>query len=261
MKLIIQEKAKKDVFISLFQLLKNCSSTLRILFNEHDIYIQGMDKSHICLFDVRIVSQWFTSYDKNPGDQTNICIDTVMFHNIISMTQDQHAITIHYSNEDAVDMINIDLLNSQNSGDFNKYFKIPLIDLDMDILNVPDVEYDADFSINAKKMNEITSQLLIFGDIINVQCSEEKIDLISKGVSGEMHVNIPIDDLSEYSISEGDVIDLSYSLNYMHKLCLSTKLSSEICFSISSDFPMRIQYNLGESSHATFYIAPKIEDL
>ena len=96
-----------------------------------------------------------------------------------------------------------------------------------------------------------------FGDDINIKCTDEGIDLISNGVMGEMLVNIPIDDLSEYSINEGDDIDLNYSLVYIHKMCITNKLSNEIQFCISKEFPMKLKYDLGDSSSIEFYIAPK----
>ena len=256
MKLSISEKSKKDIFISLFQLLKNSSSIVKIVFYDSYMYVQGMDKAHICLFDIKIYSDWFETYD-SVADNSNICIDTHTFHNVLSMNQEQHSITIHYEDEADPESICIDLISKK--GDFNKYFKIPLVDLDTETLTIPiDVEYDAEFSINSKKIQEICSQLLIFGDIMQIICSEEKIDLISSGVNGEMLVKIPIDDLLEYSISEGEIIDISYSLNYIQKMCITNKLANEIEFSISGNIPMRIKYNLDSNSYVTFYIAPKI---
>lgn len=258
MRLSIVTKPKKDIFISLFHVLKNCSSIVSIIFNEDHLYIQGMDKSHICLFDIKILSSWFSSYEFASSDFNKICIDTQILYNVLSINQEHHSIFIHYDSDP--DTINIDLINEQKKGDFDKFFKIPLTELDMELLSIPNVDYDAEFSIPSKKICEIASQLLLFGDTMTVNCSEEKIDLGSSGVNGEMMVNIPIDDLSEFSISEGENINLSYSLNYIQKMCLTTKLSGEIEFSISNQFPMRIKYDLGEGSHAIFFIAPKIED-
>jgi proliferating cell nuclear antigen PCNA len=259
MKLSIIEKSKKDIFISLFQLLKTTASVICLTFNENHIYIQGMDKSHICLFDIKIFSSWFDNYEFNSSlDTSNICLSTQFFYNIISITQEKHIINIHYDNNP--DSILIDLICEKEGSDYNKYFKLPLTEFESDILNIPNVDYDAEFSINAKKITELTSQLLIFGDIMNIQCNEDKIDLVTKGVGGEMTVNIPIDDLTEFSITEDDFIDLSYSLNFINKMCLSTKLSSEISFSISKTYPLRIKYDIGYDSYAVFYIAPRITD-
>jgi proliferating cell nuclear antigen PCNA len=255
MLLSITEKTKRDIFISLFQLLKAASSTVTIIFLDDHAYIQGMDSSHVCLFDAKIYSAWFDKYEICENDLKNICLNSQILHSILSMSQEQDSVTLHYT--DDADSLEIDLTNAK--GEFNKYFKIPLIEMETDLLEIPSVEYDVEFSIKAKKMNELISQLATFGDVINIKCTEEKIDLISKGDGGEMLVNIPIDDLSEFSISEGHVIDISYSLNYINKMCITTKLSAEIEWSISADIPLKIKYDLGDNSSVMFFIAPKIE--
>jgi proliferating cell nuclear antigen PCNA len=263
MNLSICDKSKIDVFVSLFQLLKSSSNIVTIFFHEDHIHIQGMDKSQICLFNININAGWFNKYEYNAVDTVDInnkiCINTQIFHTILSMTPDKYIVNIHFENNS--DFIEIELTsNESGKGDFNKFFKIPLADIESSLFDIPQIDYDAEFSINSKKIYEIVSQLSIFGDIMNIKCSEEKIEIISKGVDGEMSVNIPIDDLSEFSISEGDQIDISYSLNYIHKMCISTKLALEVSFSISDKLPLRLKYDLGNDSSVLFFIAPKIED-
>ena len=72
MRLNISDKIKKDVFISLFHLLKQNTSSISIIFNEEYIYIQGMDNSHVCLFDIKIMGSWFTEYILNVDDE--LCV-------------------------------------------------------------------------------------------------------------------------------------------------------------------------------------------
>jgi hypothetical protein len=127
-------------------------------------------------------------------------------------------------------------------------------------MHVPIVEYDADFSMSSKKVCDITSQMMIFGSDIKIKCSEDKINLITNGVTGEMLVNVPIEDLTEFSIIEGETINLNYSLFYITKMCLTNKLSNEIQFSISKQYPMKISYDLGDESSIFFFIAPKVAD-
>lgn len=232
---------------------------ITFMFQEDHLYIQGMDNAHVCLFDLKIMYTWFYFFEKAHNDASTICVSSSILHNVLSFTQDKHMIHIEYDGEP--DTIDISLVVDQGTkGDFNKYFTIPLIDLDIDLLGIPEVEYDAEVSINAKKICEISSQLMVFGDVMNVKCSEEEFTLSSEGTNGTMCVNVPIDDLSEFSISEGEVIELSYSLNYFYKMCLTTKLSTEIELGICKEYPLRIKYDLGENSTLMFYIAPKIED-
>jgi proliferating cell nuclear antigen PCNA len=263
MNISISDKSKVDVFVSLFQLLKSSSNIVTIFFHEQHIHIQGMDKSQVCLFNININALWFNKYEYNgTNDSDNkICINTQMFHTILSMTPDKYMVNIQFENNS--DFLEIELIRhaqGEGKGDFDKFFKLPLADIEVSLFDIPQIEYDAEFSINSKKIYEIVSQLSMFGDIMNIDCSEEKIEIISKGIEGEMSVNIPIDDLSEFSISEGDQIDISYSLNYIHKMCISTRLALEISFSISDKMPLRINYDLGNDSSVLFFIAPKIED-
>lgn len=258
MKVTISNKNKKDLFVALFQILKGCTSIVRVIFQEDKMYIQGMDKSHICLFEVNIQKKWFDEYILD--ESSVMSFDTNIFHLIISTKQESHNIIIHSTGSDS-DNINIDLVSQEHTkGEFDKHFKIPLADYEYDEMNIPVVDYDAEFSISSKKICEITSQMLSFGTDLNIKCSEERIDLVTDGIVGEMLVNIPIDDLNEYSIVEDEVIDLKYNLNYIAKMCLTNKLSSEVVFCISANYPMKINYDLGDDSSILFYIAPKISD-
>lgn len=254
MKVTITDKKKKDLFIALFQTLKNCSTNINVTFKTDLLYIQGMDKSHICLFEINIKDKWFDEYQVT--EAKNVCFDANVFHSIISIKADQSNIVIRYEDNNQ-DNLNIDLITK---GEFNKFFKIPLIDYDYELMNVPNVEYDAEFILSAKKICEILNQMINFGDDINIVCTEDKIDLITNGITGEMLVNIPIDDLSSYSIVEGEQINLNYSLAYINKMCLTNKLSNEVEFYISENYPMKINYDLGDDSYLMFFIAPKSSD-
>ena len=46
----------------------------------------------------------------------------------------------------------------------------------------------------------------------------------------------------------------------MCKMCISTKLTSNIMLGISDEYPMLLNYDLGEESYAKFYVAPKVSN-
>ena len=76
-----------------------------------------------------------------------------------------------------------------------------------------------------------------------------------------MVVDINIDDLTEYSITEGEVMKLSFSLSMLHNICMYNKIAKEIEIHLINGFPMKIKYLLGDDGASfTFYLAPKIGD-
>ena len=151
----------------------------------------------------------------------------------------------------------------ENKTEFEKHFEIPLIEIDSDMLVIPEVDYQTEFSVSSSNFSSIINQLKMFGDTMDIHCSEEKIQLSSYSQEhGKMVVEIKIDDLTSFSINEDEKINLSFSLTYLHHICLYNKLAKEIELKISSDFPMKIIYLLGGDDEAkmSFFLAPRIND-
>ena len=256
MKILISDKKKKDVFVSLFHVLKNCSTFINVKFDIEMTHIQGMDKSHVCLFDLKINKSWFNEYVMD--EQNKICFDSNVFHSIISTKSDNQDLIIQLDNYNN-DTLHITFVSPEHKkGDFKKSFKMPLVDFEYEEMNIPNAEYDAEFSLSSKQITDIFNQLSNFGTDIMIKCTEEDISLTTDGIVGEMRVDIPIDDLSSFSIVEGEEIKLSYSLAYMNKMCINNKLSNDIEFALSNECPMKITYNLGDDSFMIFFIATKI---
>ena len=276
MRLSIENKSKMEMFVALFQLLKNWGSYLNLHFEKTRLYIQSMDKSHICLSSITISSQWFSSYQIE--DATNISLDSTNFAIMMSYALKHNKMEINFEDEVDSDKLFINLSSNSNpessfvepktkgkkvkevQNKFDHFFELGLIDVEQDTLGIPEVEYDVDFTMKSENFVELIGELMVFGSNLNIICSEEVLEFNASGDTGKLKVNIPIDDLNEYAIAEGEILDISYSLNHIGKMCLSTKLGQNVSLSISSEYPMAIKYDLGDDSSVAFYIAPKIAD-
>jgi proliferating cell nuclear antigen len=257
MLLTIENKTKQETFVALFQLLKNWSSHINMLFEKDRLYIQCMDKSHICLADIEIKDLWFTKYEciKN----TKISVDSTNFAIIINYASKHNILEFRFDDDSDCDKLYINFLNGkENKNSFDHFFELNLIEIDDENLSIPAVEYDVDFSIESKKFVEVLSELNTFGTNLNIKCNENVLELNACSETSKLKVNIPIDDLNEFAIEEEGQLDISFSLNHICKMCTSIKLSSTLDVSLSSEFPMLLKYNLGDESKVVFYVAPKV---
>lgn len=260
MKIEIVDKKKKDTFISIFNLLKNASTQINVNFTKEKLHIQGMDKSHVCLYNLFLDNKWFHTYEVSSEDGIKLCFGSPVFCSIISTKSDDQSLIFKYNEYIQEDNLHIEFVSGEKKGEYNKYFIMPLHEYEYEEMIIPEVDYDAEMILPAKKITDILSQLSRFGDDINVVCTEDYVDFKTKDTSGEMRVNISVDDMESYSIVENETIDLVYSLVYIDKMCITNKLSDEIEFSLSQEYPMKIKYDLGEDSHLMYYIAPKLSD-
>jgi proliferating cell nuclear antigen len=257
MRFTIENKQKIEIFVSIFQILKNWSSHISMLFEQERLYIQLMDKSHVCLADIELKDKWFTTF--NCTSKQTIFVDSTQFAILMNYALKNVSVEIIYDEDVDADKLYINFLSGKSKG-FDHFFELTLQDIDEEGLGIPEVDYDVEFTIDSKKIVDVLSELNTFGEELNIKCTENVIELNASGESTKLKVNIPIEDLDEYAIAEGETISISFSLNHLCKMCLSMKLCSSIRVGISSQYPISFHYDLGDDSKAVFFMAPKVQD-
>jgi proliferating cell nuclear antigen PCNA len=270
MKFSIASKQKKDCFNSILQQVKQCTDVVQFMCHDDHIYIQGMDRSHVCLFEVKLKKSWFAIYEYQKA--TTFAVDSSLAHRIFTICGAEQICTLIYDDAANTDGIALEFTNLSSSTpinpasskpsnqDFEKYFNIPLINCDNELLQINENEYDADFKMPSKKWQDLTNQLANFGENVTLLCSEENIDVCAKGENGTMKVNIPWDMVNEYSICEGETVQSMYLLTHLNKICINPRIADEVHVHIKNDNPLLIHYDLGDDSICRFYLAPKIND-
>lgn len=259
MNIIINSPQKADCFAFLFQHIKMFTDHINIMFENERMYIQTMDNSRVSILEINIPKNWFDSYEVSKG--VTIGINANILFRVLNARERSQIITINFKEENN-DKLNVHF-TSDNKEEFDKHFEISLIDIDSETMNIPEIEYQAEFTLGSANFANIINQLKTFGESLEINCSEEKILLTSSSIDqGKMSCEIKMDDLTSYAIEEGESIKSGFSLNYLHNICLYNKLSKEIEIKISADYPMKIVYNLigSDTAKMTFFLAPKIGD-
>lgn len=262
MNISITNLVKADIFAGIFQHIKVFTDNVNIIFDKDSISLQTMDNSRISIFEVKIPATWFDTYTHTAQSSIAVGISSIILFKILNARDKSQNLQIIY-NEGATDSLEIHFLSLEGSKTvcYDKHFVVPLIDMEVDNMNIPDIDYSAEFSLPATVFSALVNQLKQFGETLEIQCSEQNIFLVAHSLeSGKMSVEIKNDDLTEFAIVEGDELNLSYSLNYLHNICLYNKLAKEIGIHLCANYPLRIDYDLGEGASIRFYLAPKIGD-
>ncbi len=279
MNIQINQKSKADIFTALFQHIKCFTEHINIMFQEDKLFIQAMDGSRVSIFEIHIPASWFDVYTLSSS--LTLGLHSVLLYKILSTRDSGQSIHIEFSGENGDD----DKLYfhfAVNTGDatnsvagFAKRFEMPLIDIESEIMHIPVIEYQAEFSMLSATFSGLIQQLQLFGDIVQFECSEEKVQLCSTTAeAGKMSVDIPIDDLSEFSIDEGETMILSFGLVQLRNICQYSKIAKEIDVKLSSSFPICIRYVFDKGTEQgtgqedddsncariMFYLAPKMNN-
>ena len=257
MNLTINNPVKLEAFSAIFQNMKLFSDNVNISLDETGLFLQAMDAGRVSIVELSIPNDWFDSYSINSG--MTIGLNSVIFHKILS-TRDKSQ-NIQIEADDNPDTL-IVRFKSSDSAVFDKTFEIPLVDIDSETMDIPTVEYQAEFSLPSVNFNNLMNQLKMFGENMDVDCSEDRIVLYSSSQDcGKMSVEIKIDDLNSFSIDEGERLAMSFSLLYLYNISQFHKISKEVELKFKRDYPVQLVYNLGaENAMLRFFLAPKIKD-
>jgi len=259
MNIVINNPQKADCFAVLFQHIKVFTEHVNMIFDKDKMYIQSMDNANVSIFEINLPKEWFDIYELTGDSNIVLGISSSLMYRILNAREKNQQIKIVYEEPDTDKLMFH--FTGENKNEFEKHFEIPLMDIDSEMLIIPAVEYQAEFSIASANFSSIINQLKMFGDTMDIECSETNIVLYANSQEqGKMFVEIKIEDLTEFSIDENENIKLSFSLTYLHHFCLYHKLSKEIEIKISRDYPLKVVYLLGGCDNATmvFYLAPKI---
>jgi proliferating cell nuclear antigen PCNA len=256
MNIRIDNPYKADTFSAVFQNMKSFTDNVNIIFDDEKMFVQAIDAGQVSILELNIPSTWFDKYT-----QTNMTIgvNAVIFFKILSTRDKLQSLEMKCEKES--DKLEIKFV-SNNKAIFDKTFEMPLIDLDMELMTVPEMDYQAEFSLPSTNFNNLITQLKMFGETMDIECSEEQIILFSNSQDcGKMSAEISIDDLTSFSIVEGENLKMSLSLTHLHYISQFHKLSKEVELKFKCGYPIQIVYNLGDADTTLlFYLAPKISD-
>ena len=259
MNITITNPSKAECFAVLFQHIKLFTEQINIMFEPNRMFIQALDSGKVSIFEIHLPAKWFDSYILTNDQPITIGLNSSTLFKILNARDKSQTINMLFSDSDSETLLLH--FSSENKTIFDKHFEVPLIDIECDTMVIPAFEHQAEFSITSSNFANLINQLKMFGDTMDIQCSEDKIVLSSTSVeSGKMFVDIPIDDLLSFSIDEGEDLNLSFSLSYLHHISMYNKLSKNVELCISTNYPMKLVYLLDDDADAkiAFYLAPKV---
>lgn len=250
---VVLENSKKVLtLLEILKVIKNLSQHVSMTFRESELYIQILDNSHICLFDISIQKEWFDKYDVGEEEEI-ISVDVSILVKIINLFTCHSNVTIT-CNEKHEKLIII-LQSAENE----KSFEIPMMEIEFEFLKTSDNDYSCDFEMNTKILEKYIQELMIFGEVMNLRYANEELNISTSGSEGKMNLKITNDKLESLCVEENKKIKSVFDIKYIHYI---SKLSS--CFKnigVSFDDSYPLYCHLSDTDiELKYFIAPKFDD-
>lgn len=267
MKITLENRKKVNQFGNILKHLKHFSQDISILINEERLYAQGMDSSHASMFELVLKNEWFTTYEIE--EDIVLGINCELISKVLNCLNNGQTITMEYDTKK--DDLTISLIPRDGEKCMKKEFKIPLMDLDNELMEIPDAEYTADLEIVSQEFYQLVDEMSIFGDTLGVNCTYDEVKFTGKGNLGEMTAIVKEDDIIMYAVEEEADMTVNYRMNYLKIFTSFTRVNSVVKLHMSENLPMKIQYDMDElvddedeekepENYLRFFLAPIVED-
>lgn len=262
----INNSFKVTQFNTILQNLKGISNSLLLNCDEKGIYAQGMDGSHVCLFELKIGDDWFDEYECD--EACSMGINCEMLYKILSCLKEGQHISMKHDN--TTSKLTIDLLGNS----YDKSFELTLIEIDSDMVELPSRESTADIKFVSKDFAELINQLSIFGEKLKFTCNDNII-LNSANEFGKVDITVKEEDIVEYMMEDGAEVESYFGIKFIHMITKFANVNKEVGIHISNDYPIKMVYALDDwkdqnedddesdqplNHYIAFYLAPMEED-
>jgi proliferating cell nuclear antigen len=266
MRFSIENQDKINKFVTIFKNAKMICKEVNISVKPTGLYVQGMDSAHVAIFELYLMSGWFTSFECKTDVVMGVYCEVI--GNILNCLADGQILKWSYMHDSSEEL----LIYFENCG-MDKMFEVKLMDIDEEQLAIPDMEYDVDLKLNSIGFEKIMNQLNMFGETLEIECGkDDTIYMRTDGDAGKMQVRMKEDDIIEYAYDDEVELTIRFSLKYLAMFSKFSKLNSACSLHMSRNQPIKMMYALDswmeddeENDNKTlnyfrFYLAPEMDE-
>jgi DNA polymerase III sliding clamp (beta) subunit (PCNA family) len=156
---------------------------------------------------------------------------------------------------DDTDKIHIHLIHEKQQ----KLFQIPLMDIEREILKPTIKDTNLDFVIKTRTFDKYINELSMFGEEIEIECSDDKLYLTASNHEGTLRIEIKNETLEEFNVVENYTFKGKFCIKYIQyitKLCI---IYPNIHLFLDEENPLMITFK-DTSTQFNYYVAPKCSD-
>ena len=84
MNVVLRNQQKAEVFSSLFQHIKLFTEHVNIMFEKDHMYLQSMDSSRVSIFEIKLASTWFDTYEHTHNTSIPIGVSSSLLFKILN---------------------------------------------------------------------------------------------------------------------------------------------------------------------------------
>ncbi|KAI9502447.1 hypothetical protein GGI25_006439 [Coemansia spiralis] len=230
-------------------------------FTESGIRLQAMDKSHVALSFLHLRDDGFREYRCDRSQTLGINLNS--FSKILKCAANDDQVHIKATTDNAETL----MVSFESSGkDRISEFNLKLMDIDIDSVDVPDMDYQATVTMSSQEFARIVRDLSSIGDAVTIDATKQGVKFSASGDDGNGSILLKhqkmIDDegTSSTSVEITEPVSHSLALKYLANFAKAAPLADSVTINLIEEAPVMFEFKISDIGHIRFYLAPQIEE-
>lgn len=237
---------------TLVEVLKEVLNDVNIIFDESGVRITAMDGSHVALIHMKLEAAKCEEYYCK--EKLNVGLNMLSLFKLIKTINNNDTVSF-YIEESNMNELGITISNADKNSVTN--FKIKLLDLDINDINIPDVEIECIITMPSNDFQRMCRDMLNISETIEIISNKDSLRILCDGdfASQETIIGQTTHGLV-FNKHENEVRG-KFSLKYLNLFTKSTNLCNTIELYLKNQYPLIIKYNVANLGVIRFCLAPK----
>jgi proliferating cell nuclear antigen len=255
---IIFTSVQSGAIRTLFESLKEVLNDVNIAFTKDGMKIITVDGTKVAIIHLRLVKESFELFVCNTPCKLGVNMHSLF--KFLKSSGNNDTITMCVTKDDKT-RLQIIIENSDKNTKITS--KLKLLDIDEDILQIPDIEFDSVITMPSNEFQKNCRDLSAIADTLIIESKDDNFTMTAKGDIGEIEIELgeTQNGLVFSKKSEaGNTIRGEFDLKYLTLFIKSSSLCSQVELFLKTDYPLILLYSVANLGSLRYVLAPKISD-
>lgn len=238
---------------------KGLLTEANVEFREEGLSVREMDAARVGLMEVLLRREGFEEYECGSGDGALAGVNMGALEKFLGFAGEEERFVLSRAEAGGAPVLRFDYSGGKRR---EASFDLRLVEVEGGGYARPDVEYDARVRLPSAGFRALCRDLGTMGDVVTLRCTKEGVRFVTEseehgrcevtlGASGERGVEIE---------TNGAELDLGFSLRYLNLFAQATPLSDAVVLHLSTQYPLVVEYPMGEAGYVKYYLAARVAE-
>jgi proliferating cell nuclear antigen len=260
MKVLELKTCQSDVIKILFDILKDILIDVNIEFSKDKIKIDRMDNNRFILVNIVLETKNFEYYKCDYTEENPLVLGMNIF-NLCKLLKffNSEDIMIMSVDSENTGVLEIKSINNQKNT-ITKYL-MDLTEINEENNKIPSTDFDTIITYNTKNFHSLLKSMGSLSDKIDIKSYNKQLILSCKGFFCSQETIIGENEDGMIVLKDSDkIIQCKYLSKHLTSFSKCMNLSNFCTIYLKSDFPLMIEYTLGNLGNIKIIIAPAFEE-